>query len=1036
MKNNLLKKMFFVAIMLTSSVIFAQTVSGTVSDNNGPLPGASVVVKGTTNGGDTDFDGKFSLDNVAADAVLVVSFLGYETQEIAVAGRSQIDVVLIAGSESLEEVTVTALGITRERKSLGYSVQEVKGDVLAERSETNVTNALSGQVAGLQVMRSSNGPAGSSKIIIRGNNSLTGDNQPLIVIDGVPVDNSGGANADFWNPTQDTGNGLGDINSNDIETISVLKGASAAALYGSRGGNGVILITTKTGRQSDGLGITYSATLGTTNTFMAPDMQNVFGQGSEGIFDPVSGSSWGPKAEGQTVTDWEGKQVPLNIHDNIDNFYEGGFTQDHSLSFQNRISNGTSLYTSANYLNDQSNIPGSTLERLNLTSRAVSVFGKTDNWTVDTKIQYINTIANNRPINGQNDRNSFGTIATLPRSLDIREFKDHTDEFGNMIWWSEGNGSNPYWAANNALSNDKRNRFILTGMLKNQINDWLSAEVRGGADIHNTVLDSKLYAGGRNSVTGRYSTGYRNFQENNFSAMVTASKNNLFGKFGGTALLGGNLMKQFRTSLSSSSGELVVPNLFSLNNGVNPPTVSQGRVERKMNSIYGTLQVNYDDFLYLDVTGRNDWTSTLSEDNRSFFYPSVSASFVLTELLDKNDGNPDWLNFAKFRGSYATVGNDMDPYQLYNFYSIGKDPNGNTTASSNSTKFNENIKSELIKSTEIGFETRMFNNRLYLDFAWYKTNATNQILRIPVDPLSGFTGSIVNAGDIQNTGFEITANGSIFDNPEGFSWDVNVNYSHNKNTIEELTDDVTQYGLGGFDNMSILAVSGGRYGEIHGTKFQRVEDEADPNFGAIIVDANGIPLGTSERFHVGDQEADALLGMTNSFSYKNFALSVLVDARIGGEIFSGTNRAIQQSGTGAATVVNGERADIVFDGVMDDGSGSYTQNTTGVSPQLYWGTLAARTGNLGITEHNIYDATNVRLRNIQLDYTFPSEWLGDSGIQRAKVGFSANNVWMISSNLNGVDPESVFATNSNATGFENLTSPTQRSFFFNVTLSF
>ncbi|MDX5584591.1 MAG: SusC/RagA family TonB-linked outer membrane protein [Aureibaculum sp.] len=1034
-------KLFLAICIVSVYGMQAQTVSGTITDaaDGTTLPGVNVIIKGTTTGASSDFDGKYSIDISDENAVLQFSFIGYVTQEINVNGRSVIDVALVMSSESLEEVVVTSLGITREKRSIGYAIQEVKGVELAERNETNVTNALSGKVSGLQVLKSSNGPAGSSKIIIRGNNSLTGDNQPLIVVDGIPIDNSGGASADFWNPTQDTGNGLSDINSNDIESISVLKGASAAALYGTRGGNGVILITTKTGRDTEGLGITYSASFGFESNFLGPELQDEFGQGSQGIYEAESLLSWGPVNDGQTVQDIEGNSVLLTAKDNVDNYYTGGFSQNHALSFQTRFDNGTSIYTSGSYLKDESNIPGAELERLSLTTRAVSYFGKDDAWSTDIKVQYNNTQANNRPINGENQRNAFGAIIRLPRSLDLTGYEDHTDEFGNMRWFTEAqSSSNPYWSAKYNLSNDKRDRFLLSGALKYKINVWLTSEMRAGSDIHTTLREAKLFAGGKFVENGQYSVGSNSFKESNYSFLFTASKDDLFGKLGATANLGGNLMARTRTGSSASVGSLVVPNLFSLGNGVSPPNASSSFSERKINSIYGTVQFSYDKFLYVDVTGRNDWSSTLSEAERSFFYPSVSTSFVITELLNKSDDyNAGWLDFAKVRASYATVGNDMDVYQLYNFFTIGKDPFGNTTGSSNSRKFNEDVRSELIKSTEIGFEARLFRNRLSVDFAWYKTNATNQLLAIPVDPLSGFTSEIINAGDIQNKGIELTMNGRVIEsNSNGFTWGIGLNYSKNENTIVDLTDDVSQFGLGGFDNMQILAVSGGNYGEIWGTQFQRVEDEADANFGKIIVDGDGIPLGTSEKFHLGNQEADALLGITNTFTYNNFALSFLIDARIGGEIFSGTNRAMQQNGTGALTVVNGSREDIVFDGVVDDGAGNYSANTTGVSPQTYWGTLAARTGNLGITENNIYDASNVRLRNVQLDYVFPSSFLENSGIQKLKVGLSANNVWMISSNLNGIDPESVFATNSNATGFENLTSPTQSSFFVNLSLSF
>ncbi|MEZ4970875.1 MAG: SusC/RagA family TonB-linked outer membrane protein [Flavobacteriaceae bacterium] len=964
-----------------------KTVSGTVKDDAGtPLPGVNVIEKGTTNGTSTDFDGNYSL-NVPGNATLVFSSLGFSTQEMPVSGSSTVNVSMVEDAEQLGEVVVTALGIKREKKSLGYAVQEIKGVALVDARENNLSNSLTGKVAGLQVVRGSNGPSSSSKIVLRGNNSLTGDNQPLVVVDGIPMDNFSGGSSDFWNPAADMGNGLGDLDPENIESMSVLKGASAAALYGSRAGNGVILITTKTGRTQSGLGITYSVTTGFEDIFISPKLQSVFGQGLNGIYDNQSGSSWGPSIEGQQVTTWDGRQDNLRAYNNLDNYFKTGVNVTHSLSFQQQISDATSLITSASYLNDESKVPGATLDRLNLMTRAVSNFGSNKNWTSDVKVQYIKLAAENRPLSGVNISNSFSTMYLLPRSLDITQFRNSTDEFGSMRWYVPANAVNPYWGAEYNQNKDTRDRFLLSGSIKNQITEWLSAEIKVGSDMYTTNTESKLYSGSPLSTTGRYSLGKRTFVESNYSALLSASKDDIIGKFGGALTFGGNIMAQERSGLSSNSGELEVPNLFSLNNGQNNPTVGQEFNQKRINSIYGTAQINYDGFFFVDVTGRNDWSSALSKQNRSFFYPSVSTSLVVSEMVDKMGGNfPDWFTYLKLRASHAQVGNDMDPYQLYNFYNIGKDPNGNTTAGSNSVLYNADVLSELIKSNEVGFEARFFNNRLGFDFSWYKSNATRQLINLPLNPLSGYNEMKANAGDIQNEGLELMVNAGLFNKPDGFSWDMTLNYSKNKNTVVSLTDEVSQYGLGGFDNLAVLAVSGELYGEIYGTKYQRVEDEASPYYNQIIVDENGIPLATSERQRLGNQQPDMLIGWTNNISYKNLSLSFLVDARIGGEIYSGTNRAINAAGTGASTVVNGERANIVVDGVVDNGSGGYTPNTTEVSPQIYWSTIGARSGNLGIGEANIYDATNIRLRSVQLNYNLPSKWLNGMAIQKCKSG--------------------------------------------------
>lgn len=1036
------KKLFLFASLLLCSIQVllaqSQSVSGNIVDaeNGMPLPGVNVVEKGTSNGVSSDFDGNFTIE-IDEGSILQFSMLGYITQEIEPEG-SEIQIELAPDTEALDEVVVTALGIKREKKSLGYALQEIGGESLTEARENNLANAMTGKVAGLQVVRGSNGPASSSKIVLRGNNSLTGDNQPLIVVDGVPMDNfTGAANNDFWNPSPDMGNGLGDLNPENIESMTVLKGASAAALYGSRAGNGVILITTKTGKTQEGLGISYSTNIGFQSIFSSPDLQSSFGQGANGQYDNQSGLSWGPKIEGQTVENAEGEQEQLQAYDNLDNYFDNGLNVNHSLSFQQQVSDGTSLFSSVNHLDDQSLIPGATLKRLNLMTRGVSVFGDKDNWKSDVKVQYIRSTAENRPLNGVNVSNAFSTMYLLPRSLDVTKYERDTDEFGNMRWYVPSNSMNPYWAYRNNLNMDTRDRFMLNGSIRHDFNDWLYAEIKAGADLYTTNTESKLYSGSPLSPTGRYSLGKNTFRETNYNALISGSKDDIIGKWGAAVTLGGNLMEQESSLISSNAGELEVPNLFSLNNGIANPGVSQGYSNKKINSLFGTFQVNYDGFLFVDFTGRNDWSSTLSKANRSFFYPSVSTSLVISDMIKNTGGTlPDWITFAKIRASYAEVGNDLPAYQLFNFYNIGKDPNGNTTAGRNGTLYNPDVKSELIRSNEIGFDARFFNNRFGIDFSWYKTNATRQLINLPLNPLSGYGSVKVNAGDIENKGFELMLNGRILDNPEGFNWDMNLNFSRNVNTVNRLADGVSQYTLGGFDNVSILAVEGEPYGEIYGTKYQRVEDESSPYFGQIIVDEEGIPLASSDRERLGNQQPDFLLGFSNSFRYKNLSLSFLVDARIGGEIFSGTNRAIQNAGTGAQTVVNGNREDLVIDGVVADGEGNFSPNTTGVSPQLYWMNLTERSGNLGINEANIYDATNVRLRSVNLRYDLPNRWIENTFFNQAYAGISANNVWMIDSNLNGVDPESVFATATNAVGFENLASPTIRTVFLNIGVKF
>lgn len=1012
------------------------TTQGTVIDAQGePLIGVSILEVGTTNGTITDIDGKFTLQ-VTSGATLELSYIGYKTQQLkAVSDLGTIQ--MSDDTEVLQEVVVTALGIKREKKALGYAMQEVKGESLVEARETNLANALSGKISGVQVIRSSNGPGGSSKIQLRGANSVTGTNLPLIVVDGVPMDNfTGASNNDIDNPSMDMGNGLSDINPEDIESMSVLKGASAAALYGSRAGNGVILITTKKGKENPGLGVTISASVSAETLFMLPKRQTSFGQGENGIYDATNGNSWGPAITGQEYTKWDGSTGIMQAYDNVKNYFDTGINFTESISFSQMFGK-TAIYTSLNRMDDASKIPGSELHRTNLTLRASSSFGKDDRWSVDAKVQYINSLANNRPQGGSRDANAFYTVFNLPTTIDIRDFSNPLkDEYGNMTWWNRS-GVNPYWLKEYNPNKDSRNRFLMNGSLKYKITEWLDAEIRAGSDMYFTERDDKLYAGSTiNDGDSRYTMGEQKFYENNFSFLISGHKDHIFGNWGGNFSFGGNLMERKSTGVEVSMGKLTAPDLFSLNNGPKDQLgITEFYSHKKINSLYGTLGINYDGWAFLDATFRNDWSSALSKKNRSFFYPSVSVSWVISDMVNKiGKTMPEWFTYAKVRASFAQVGNDMDPYQLYDTYTISS-IGGQPTADQGKIKYDADVRSELITSWEAGTELKFFNNRFGIDFAWYKTNAKRQLMNIPMNNLSGYESMKINAGNIQNTGIELMLNARPVETKD-FSWDTQLNISRNKSKIIELLPGQPgmRYSLGGSDALQIYAVAGGVYGEIWGTKYQRVEDVNSPYYGQLLLSDSGLPQATSERYKIGEQQPDMMAGWTNSFTYKNFGFSFLIDGRFGGDIFSFTNLELQSSGIAEVTAPGGKRDDIVVPGVIRQSDGSYAQNQTPVSLQKYYQALG--TGRAGISEAYIYDATNIRLRNVSLTYSFPSSLLKKTPIQRLKLGVSVNNVWMIKSNLNGIDPESVYATSTNATGMENASAPTSRTYLFNVTLGF
>lgn len=1043
-----LRYLALLALCCTANAAIAQNikVSGTVYDNGEPLIGAVVSVQGTSNAVATGADGTYTLPNVPSDATLEFRYVGLKTELIAVGGRSSIDVVMMPDAVQAEAVVVTALGVKRPTKALGYSVQEVSGSKLLETRTTNVTNALSGAIAGLQVVKSG-GPASSSKIILRGQSSLTGNNQPLIVVDGVPMDNFIGGSGDlFGNQGPDMGNGLADLNPEDIEAMTVLKGASAAALYGSRAGNGVILVTTKSGRATEGLGITVSAGLSIENILVSPRFQNSFSQGVDGQFDNRSRESWGTEANvGNRGEVWN-KSIggyatgEINTYNNVGSFFRTGIIDNESVSFQQQIKK-TSVYASVTRMNDESMIPETSLNRTSVSARATTNLGESDRWKLDFKVNYINSKAENRPTEGINQSNAFYTINTLPRSINIMDFNPSRDALGNQIWWDTQSTpqNNPWWQLQYSKNQDERNRFLSFMSVSYAFTDWLSLELKGGMDYYSTFATTKQHAGSLadNKSNGRYSERNDNFLEANYSFLMIAQKDNLFGKFGGAFTLGGNIMDQTRRKMDASSGQMNIPNVFSINNGIDKPTITTENIRRKMNSIYGSLAVNWNRALFVDLTLRNDWSSTMSRQNMSYMYPSISFSGIISELVRSM---PSWFDFAKVRASYAEVGNDLSPYQLRTSFGTGIDILGGVDGSRGRVLYDPNVRSELVKSWEAGFELRFLQSRLRLDAAWYRTNATRQLLDLPMDSATGYDSKKINAGNIQNEGIEISFGASIFRNPDGFNWDAMINFSHNRNSIIALHPGISSYEIKGVDgDVRVMAEAGGLYGDMYGSTFMRVTDKSSPYCGELLLNSAGAPQKSNSAIdaahYLGNQQPDALIGFSNSMNWKGISLDFLFDARIGGKMYSLTQAMLAKTGSADFTAPNGQRGSMLVEGVISNGAGGYIQNTQTITPQQYY-REALGLNNVGIAEAFTYDATSVRLRTLSLGYSLPKSVLANSGFQRVKFSVTANNLWLIYTDIKGMDPESVSGTGTNATGLELGVPPTSRSFTFNVTLGF
>lgn len=1023
----------------------SRSIKGTVTDPNGEaIIGANILQKGTANGTITDIDGNFTL-NVPNDAILEISYIGYITKDIPVKSGN-FKIILQEDTQNLDEVVVTAMGIKRNEKALGYALQELKGSKLLESRDMNVTNALSGKISGLQVVKGASGVGGSSKIILRGQSSLTGDNQPLIVIDGVPMDNTASGNTDMWgNSGMDMGNGLQDINPDDIESLTVLKGASAAALYGSRAGNGVILINTKSGVEQKGVGITFSAGISIEDMLITPKLQDQYGQGSDGAFSSSSSLSWGPRIDGTTPqSQWNGESKPLQLYDNIGNFFRTGITDNEALTFQQQIKK-TSVYASINHMSNSSVVPETGMNRTSITTRATTTMGKNDRWKLDTKINYINSQVTNRPIQGSNSSNAYSTVLNTPRSIDIRQFNPSVIE-GEQVWYEGGTtpSDNPYWTLQNNQNNDTRNRFIGFVSLKYQFTDWLTGEIKAGTDYYNTKMYHRKHSGSKATPkNGIYEEGSKEFQENNYSFLFIAQKDNLWKKFSGNLTFGGNLMNQNISESNASSGDLLIPNLFSINNGKEKPTITSQLTRRKMNSLYGSAQISWNSALFLDFTARNDWSSTMSKVNRSYFYPSVSFSAIFSELFKL----PEWFSFLKGRASFAEVGNDLSPYQLTNSFLVDKDywgvpiistskPNDKGNSYTSTILYDNSVRSELVKSWEAGLDMRFFNGRLRFDLAWYKTNATRQLLQLPMDETSGYQRKMINAGNIENTGVELSVSGDIIDNPKGFNWSATLNFSKNKNKIVELYEGVDQYNIATIDELTVVAEVGQPYGNMYGSVIKTVDDPSSPYYGKWELDSNGYPQrADNTSTYLGNQQPKCLIGFSNSFSYKGINLDFLIDARVGGKIFSMTRANLQSNGMAAETVNGDGSRKFVVDGVISDGKGGYVVSDKEVDAQTYWRQHVAF-GNIGVAGYNTYDASSVRLRTVNLGYTFPKKLLGKTPIQNLKLSVTANNLWLIHTGVPGIDPEAVSGTGTNAIGLELSAAPTTRSFTFNLTVGF
>lgn len=999
--------------------------TGSVKDKTGePIIGASVLVKGTANGTITDLDGNFNIPSVPQGGIVQISYIGYTTQEVKFAGQP-INVILVEDNQTLEEVVVTALGIKREKKALGYSMSEVKGESLTQSRDANVANALAGKVAGLQIKQNGSGVGGSSRIIIRGNNSIGGNNQPLVVVDGVPIDNfTGGTDDYFGNGKLDKGSGISDISPDDIESMSVLKGPAAAALYGSRAGNGVIMITTKKGTSGKGVGVTYNTNFTFENPMQTPEFQNTYGQGTNNKFDNNTSGSWGPAMDG-SIQDMALGKLPYAARDNdlYKDFLQTGTSWTNSVDLSKSTEDMT-FRAGVTRLDNKGVVPNSGMDRTSVNLRSTVKLAK---WlSADMKVNYVNQHTKNRArLAGDPDNIFFNYLAT-PRSVAYSDYTPYAannwvGEDGKAVGFTTSKGApanNPFWSAYRMSNNDKKDRFMGFAALDFTFTDWLSLKLRSGMDTY-TIQYETIRGSGTPywEQNGSMTANMEKFTEMNSDFLLSAKGN--WGKFGIVGTAGGNIMYRSSYWYRESSGELNLSDFYAIANG-KTHSGEYTRNRKQINSLYATASMAWDDYLYLDLTARNDWSSTLPKTNNSYFYPSVGVSWIFTQMLTKMGKNLGPISFGKIRGSWAQVGNDTDAYQLLNYYGLGYDIKGGIfSASPKDFIANPDLKNETIESWEIGLELKAFDNRLGLDVAYYKKNAKDQILKLDMPVASGYKKKYINAGNIENKGWEIALTGTPVLN-KNFTWETQLNWSANKNKVVKLYEGTTEQILsdGSVSFLKIVAHEGGAFGDIYGYAYQR--DDA----GNVVVGADGVPIRATDQVRLGNNQPDWMAGWTNTFTYKNFSLSFMLDMRYGGEVYMGSITRGASNGALAMTEEN-RNGGMLVPGVTADGQA----NTTKITAQQYWSGIS------GITEAWIYDATNIRLRELNFGYSFPRSILNKTPFTALKLSFVARNLWMIYSKTKGFDPEAAY-TSGNAQGIEYGSMPTMRSLGFNLHVAF
>lgn len=1061
-----LRKCFLACALLFSAVAFSQkTVSGRVVDaSNQPMVGATVAIKGTDLATQTNSSGDFSISVPGGRNILVITSVGFNPQELTIGDRTNLNVSLVSNSSSLSEVVVTALGIQRNRKSLQYSATTVGGENLTQAREISTANALAGRVAGVNVSKIASGPGGSSRVVIRGAKTLGSTlNQPLYVVDGVPIDNSNLGQAGLWGGA-DQGDAMNSINPDDIASMTVLKGASAAALYGSRAANGVILITTKKGSGRRGLGIEVNsnyvletiqnlADLQKTNGnggLVGTNLQNQVAQTPTSLTEHWNNgwgfNGWGPRFNGSPVVQFDGVSRPYSYAgDNFDRFYQTG----HQLTNSVALTGGSetqSFRLSLSDLRSKGVFPNSGFDRFNATLSANSKIGK--RLSVNAKVLYSNEKTKNRPRLSDSPGNANLALYYMPGEINVNDMigdpnkpgavpsnemqqakgitifdkKKPGEEFqvSNNLWHQ-----NPWWASHQFKNNDVRDRVITTGEVRYDITDFLYVHGQAGMDYY-SLSNSRLTPQGTGfDRAGNISENTRSVREVNLQYMV--GYNETFNKLGVNAFFGGNRMRRDDESVSANGTGFNTPFLAAINNA-RQRNFGYGFGTRGINSLFGSVELSYDNFLFVTGTARKDWFSTLNPENNSIVYPSLGASFVFTDAFK---GLPAWLSYGKARVAWAQVGNteSVGPYATTITYGAGVThvgrPLGGFTSGNNLP--NPNLVPFTSTEIEYGLEFRVLNNRLGLDITYYDQKTTEDILNAGISQASGFGSTSVNLGKITNKGIEFLLNGTPV--RSSLVWDVSLNFAKNNSEVVSL--------IGGQQRLfveeprtrsvGIFHVVGQPYGMILGLK-QRTDAS-----GNLVYDTTGAPL-TDNTFQIlGNGVPDFTGGLNNSFTFKNLNLSFLIDFKSGGEIYSGTNVRLTQAGFTKQTLQGraGE-APLSVTGVTADGTGfkPFTKTLTPGEARNYWSQLGSRA-----QENFVYDASFIKLRQVTFGYTLPTKIFSNTPIRTVMLSFVARNLAILKKNVPNIDPESAYSS-SNGQGLDYFGMPASRTYGLNLRATF